>query len=172
METSTTSCLRTSTEEKHCSGAQASLQNQLLRALRPRLHDVVVRFRVAVKGWNSLAITVHFRRNLPTHATTRIVSVLCSSFFGAPDASSGGLMVKAWRMEAAYMKSEASAKYRPGQILQGPCELCERRMTGKTSTDAYLLPNPNVNSAGSPFLRSSRPAASRNLSGMKASGSG
>ena len=52
-----------------------------------------------------------------TYDTMLFDAVSCFNSTGKPCSSSGGSILNAWRRDAMYMKMDASAKWRPGQIL-------------------------------------------------------
>lgn len=51
------------------------------------------------------------------HAMARSVTTLASSLIGLPSSSKGGDMLNAYNIDAQARNSEASARWRPGQIL-------------------------------------------------------
>ena len=80
-----------------------------------------------------------------------------SIFISLPPSSNGGVISNAWRSIATFMKSAASLKWRPGQILrcivERQSEVREMYVERKSEV-AYLRPKPNTNWYGSRVLAS------------------
>ena len=97
-----------------------------------------------------------------------------SIFISLPPSSNGGVISNAWRSIATFMKSAASLKWRPGQILrcivERQSEVREMYVERKSEV-AYLRPKPNTNWYGSRVLASSFPSRI-NRSGRNTSGFG
>ena len=87
---------------------------------------------------------------------------------GMPAASVAGENSNTWRREAMVMKSVASAIDFPGHTLRS---VVKGRTCDVYGSAANLLPNPNATSLGSRISALSLPSF-KNLSGLKASGSG